>query len=82
MTPYKLLGPYSMFLPRIKSFEVDHFISILASKWPTVKLLGHTVSVERLQFFVEKREEMAQFLCLKLASIFKVFQVIYIGPCT
>ena len=40
VTPYQFLGPYNIVLPRPESFEVGHFISILALKWPTLKLLG------------------------------------------
>ena len=40
MTPYQFLGPYDIVLPRHESFEVGHFISILALKCPTSKLSG------------------------------------------
>ena len=40
VTPYQFLGPYDIILPRPESFEVGHFISILALKCPTSKLLG------------------------------------------
>ena len=38
VTPYQFLGPYDIVLPRPESFEVGHFISILALKCPTSKL--------------------------------------------
>ena len=40
VTPYQFWGPYNIVLPQPESFEVGHFISILALKWPTSKLLG------------------------------------------
>ena len=38
VTPYQFLGPYDIVLPQPESFEVGHFISILALKCPTSKL--------------------------------------------
>ena len=38
VTPYQFLGPYNIVLPRHESFEVGHFILILALKWPILKL--------------------------------------------
>ena len=40
VTPYQFLGPYDIILPRPESFEVGHFISISALKYPTSKLSG------------------------------------------
>ena len=42
VTPYQFLGPYGIVLPHPESFEVSHFISILALKWLTSgSFLGH-----------------------------------------
>ena len=41
VTPHHFLDPKDIVLPRPKSFEVGHFILILASKWSTSKLSGH-----------------------------------------
>ena len=40
VTPYEFWGPYDIVLQRPESFEVGHFISILALKCPTSKLSG------------------------------------------
>ena len=40
VTAYQVLGPYDIVLSRPESFKVVHFISILALKWPTLKLSG------------------------------------------
>ena len=47
VTLYQFLGPYDIVLTRPESFEVGHFISILALKCPTSKLSGRDKTMSK-----------------------------------